>query len=216
VSGAAEAPRPRLVALELRADPGAWRAAGFAVGDDGVCRIGTTDLVLAGGPGASGFAGWTLSGAIPEAAGLDGVPTTVLADPDTTPGPRHPNGVTAIDHLVLATPDTTRTFEALEAAGFALRRIRDAGTPERPLRQGFFLFADALLEVVGPPEPAPGTAEDPASPWGITLVAGDLDGAAFDGHLGAPRDAVQPGRRIAVVAREAGLGVRVALMTPRA
>lgn len=215
MSGDADASRPRLVAVELRADPGAWRAAGFAVGDDGVCRIGTTDLVLAGGPGASGFAGWTLNGAIPEAAGLDGVPTTVVAEADATPGPRHPNGVTAIDHLVLATPDTTRTFEALEAAGFALRRIRDAGTPERPLRQGFFLFADALLEVVGPPEPAPGTAEGPAAPWGITLVADQLDGAAFGGHLGAPRDAVQPGRRIAVVAREAGLGVRVALMTPR-
>jgi hypothetical protein len=217
VSDAAAAPRPRLVALALHADPGAWRAAGFAVGDDGVCRIGTTDLVLMGGTDAGGFAGWTLSGAIPEAGGLDGVPTTVVADAeaDATPGPRHPNGVTAIDHLVLATPDTTRTFEALEAAGFALRRIRDAGTPERPLRQGFLLFADALLEVVGPPEPAPGTAADPASPWGITLVAGALDGAAFGGHLGAARDAVQAGRRIAVVAREAGLGVRVALMTPR-
>jgi hypothetical protein len=201
------------VALELRADAEAWRAAGFAVSDGGVCRIGTTDVVLGGGDG--GFAAWTLSGAIPEAGGLDGVPTTVVAAPDTTPAPRHPNGVTAIDHVVLATPDTTRTFEALEAAGFALRRIRDAGTPARPLRQGFLLFADALLEVVGPPEPAPGTRGDPASPWGITLVSEDLGGAAFGGHLGAPRDAVQAGRQIAVVAREAGLGVRVALMTPR-
>jgi hypothetical protein len=206
--------RPRLVALELRTGPEAWRAAGFDVSEGGVCRIGTTDVVLAGGDG--GFAGWTLSGAIPEAAGLDGVPTTVVPDPGVpTAGPRHPNGVTAIDHLVLATPDTTRTFEALEAAGFALRRIRDAGTPERPLRQGFFLFADALLEVVGPPEPAPGTAGDPASPWGITLVSEDLGGAAFGGHLGAARTAAQPGRQIAVVAREAGLGVRIAVMTPR-
>lgn len=208
--------RPRLVALELRADPDAWRAAGFDVSDDGVCRIGTTDVVLSGGDDAGGFASWTLSGAIPEAGGLDGVPTTIVPDPGvTTSSASHPNGVTAIDHLVLATPDTTRTFEALEAAGFALRRIRDAGTPERPLRQGFFLFADALLEVVGPPEPAPGTVGDPASPWGITLVSEDLGGTAFGGHLGAPRDAVQAGRQIAVVAREAGLGVRVAVMSPR-
>jgi hypothetical protein len=211
----AAAPRPRLVALELRADPAAWRAAGFAVGDDGRCRIGTTDLVLAGGDGG-GFAGWTVAGAIPEAGGLEGVPTTVAPGRDD-PAPPHPNGVTAIDHVVLATPDTTRTFEALEAAGFALRRVRDAGTPQRPLRQGFLLFADALLEVVGPPEPAPGTAGDPATLWGITLVAGDLDAAVarFGGRLGDPRAAVQPGRRIAVVAREAGLGVRVALMSPR-
>lgn len=219
-AGAGAPPRPRLVALELHADPAAWRAAGFAVGADGRCRIGTTDLVLGGGPGDSGFAGWTVAGAIPGDDGLDGVPTLVA--PAGTPVPAapaaHPNGVSAIDHVVVTTPDTTRTFETLEAAGFLLRRVRDAGTPERPLRQGFLLFADVLLEVVGPPEPVPGTSGAPAALWGITLVAGDLAaaGAAMgDGVLGAPRAAVQAGREIAVVAREAGLGVRVALMTPR-
>jgi hypothetical protein len=210
--------RPRLVALELHAEPSAWRAAGFAVSKDGRCRIGTTDLVLSGGDG--GFAGWTVAGAIPGADGLDGVPTRVATDGETPQAAAtHPNGVTAIDHVVLATPDTARTFETLEAAGFTLRRVRDAGTPQRPLRQGFFLFADALLEVVGPPEATPGAAEagGPASLWGITLVAGDLAAAAasFGATLSAARPAVQPGREIAVVAREAGLGVRVALMTPR-
>jgi hypothetical protein len=211
-----EAPaRPRLAGLELRADPAAWRAAGFTVDGDR-CRVGTTDLVLAGGDG--GFAGWSLSGAIPAAdGGVDGVPTTVVDDHGTAAAP-HPNTVSAIDHVVLATPDTARTFETLEAAGFALRRVRDAGTPQQPLRQGFFLFADALLEVVGPPEPAPGTAGDPARLWGITFVADDLDAAraAFGAErLSAPRDAVQPGRRIAIADRSAGLGVRVALMSPR-
>jgi hypothetical protein len=203
--------RPRLAALELRADPAAWSAAGFQV-SDGVCRIGTTDVSLNGGDG--GFAGWTLSGAIPEAGEiLEGVPTHVTDRPDERVAAPHPNGVSAIDHVVLATPDTTRTFEALEAAGFALRRVRDAGPPTTPQRQGFFLFADALLEVVGPPEPAPG----PAALWGITLVCEDLAAAAshFGGALSAPRDAVQPGRQIAVADRAAGLGVRVALMSPR-
>jgi hypothetical protein len=211
-------PRPRLIALELRAEPSAWRAAGFAVSEDGRCRIGTTDLVLSGGDG--GFAGWTIGGAIPGTNGLDGVPTRVANDGDAPQNAAtHPSGVIAIDHVVLATPDTARTFETLEAAGFTLRRVRDAGTPERPLRQGFFLFADTLLEVVGPPEPAPGVAEagGSASLWGITLVTGDLAAAAasFGATLGPPRPAVQPDREIAVVAREAGLGVRVALMTPR-
>jgi hypothetical protein len=209
------APRPRLVALELRADPDAWRAVGFTV--DARCRIGTTDLVLSGGDG--GFAGWTIASAIPGEDGLDGVATRVAAENAPVPEgiATHANGVTAIDHVVLATPDTARTFETLEAAGFALRRVRDAGTPEHPLRQGFFLFADTLLEVVGPPEPAPGTADVAATLWGITLVAADLTvaGASFGETLGAPRAAVQAGREIAVVAREAGLGVRVALMTPR-
>jgi hypothetical protein len=224
-----DAARPRLAALELRADPDVWHATGFAV-DAGVCRVGTTDLALTGRDGADGFAGWTLSGAIPEATAphkgvrplhlgstlpgvLDGVPTRIVAEPDETVAAAHPNGVSAIDHVVLATPDTTRTFEALEAAGFALRRVRDAGTH----RQGFFLFADVLLEVVGPPEPAPGTAGDPASLWGVTFVCDDLAAAAshFGAHLSAPRDAVQPGRQIAVADRAAGLGVRVALMSPR-
>jgi hypothetical protein len=214
-----DAPRPRLVALELRADPDAWRAVGFTVDDGGRCRIGTTDLVLSGGDG--GFAGWTLAGAIPGQDGLDGVPTRVASDAVAMAEgvALHANGVSAIDHVVLTTPDTARTFETLEAAGFALRRVRDAGTPEQPLRQGFFLFADVLLEVVGPPEPVPGSGDSaPTSLWGITLVAADLAVAAtsFGDTLGAPRAAVQAGREIAVVAREAGLGVRVALMTPRA
>lgn len=203
--------RPRLVALDVAADAAAWRAAGFDVGDDNIVRIGTTAVRLRSG--GHGLAGWTISGAVPDGDGtLEGVPTAV-GEPAGAPAPAspHPNGVVAIDHIVLATPDTTRTFEALEAAGFELRRVRDAG-PE--LRQGFFLFADLVLEVVGPPEPQP--EGGPASLWGVTLVAGDLEAPAFGPHLGAPRDAVQPGRRIAVFDRAAGLGTRVALMTTRA
>jgi hypothetical protein len=201
--------RPHLVALDIAADAAAWRAAGFAVGSEDVVRIGTTDLRFTAGEG--GLTGWTIAGAVPDGDGtLEGVPTAIGEARDDVPSPSHPNGVTAIDHIVLATPDTTRTFEALEAAGFALRRVRDAG-PD--LRQGFFLFSDLVLEVVGPSEPHPdgGTA----SLWGVTLVAPDLTSAAFGPHLGAPRDAVQPGRQIAVFDRAAHLGARVALMTPR-
>jgi hypothetical protein len=205
--------RPRLVALELHAEPASWRAAGFTV-QDGICRAGTTDLVLSGGDG--GFGAWTIAGAIPADDGIEGVPTTIAPALDVgdamAPAPPHPNTVSAIDHIVLATPDTARTFDALEAAGFDLRRVRDAGPA---LRQGFFLFADLVLEVVGPPEPAAGTAADPARLWGITFVAGDLDAVAAAEHVGAPRDAVQPGRRIAIADRAAGLGVRVAFMSPR-
>jgi hypothetical protein len=202
--------RPQLVALDLLADPARWEMAGFRAGADRV-RIGTTDLVFAPGAG-SGLVGWTLAGAIPEGAGaLCGVPTAVgSAAPERAE--THPNGVAGIDHIVLTTPDTARTFETLEAAGFELRRVRDAGTE---LRQGFFLFSDLVLEVVGPPEPAPGTADDPARLWGITLVAEDLGAAARATGASEPRDAVQPGRRIAIVPKDAGLGTRVALMSPR-
>lgn len=204
--------RPQLLAVDLHADPARWELAGFRAQDDRL-RIGTTDVVFRPGSG-SGLVGWTIAGAIPAAdGGLDGVPTSAaVADTAAPAADPHPNTVSAIDHIVLTTPDTARTFETLEAAGFELRRVRDAGSE---LRQGFFLFSDLILEVVGPPEPARGTAGDPAHLWGMTLVADDLDAAALATGASDPRDAVQPGRRIAIVPKDAGLGARVALMSPR-
>ncbi len=204
--------RPRIAAIELACDPAPWAALGFAVDARGRCRIGTIELVLAGGDG--GITGWALHGAIPADDGIDGLATTVVADPGDDPAPEHPNGVAAIDHLVVNSPDTARTFEALEAAGFELRRVRDAGTAERPLRQGFLPTAEAIVEVVGPPEPEGG---GPATFWGLALVAADLDAtvARLGEAVGPPREAVQAGRRIATVVRAAGLGVPVALMSPR-
>src|SRR4051794_38489149 len=133
--------RPRLLELQLAADPAAWAAAGFAVAQDGRCRVGTTDLVLRGGSG--GLTGWTIEGVIPAQDGLDGLTTSAghAGDADRAPG-EHPNGITGIDHVVVATPDTARTFEALEAAGLELRRVRDAGSADRPLRQGFLPLAE--------------------------------------------------------------------------
>ncbi len=57
----------------------------------------------------------------------------------------------------------------------------------------------------------------PARLWGVTAVVEDLDALAarLGDRLGAPGDAVQPGRRIATLRREAGLGVPLAFMTPR-
>jgi hypothetical protein len=207
------APRPRLVELDVADGPEAWRALGFSVDGAGRCRVGTTDLVLGGGTG--GLRGWALEGAIPAADGIDGVPTAVADSEPDLAAPTHANGVSAIDHVVLMTPDTVRTFEALEAAGLELRAVRDAGTPERPLRQGFLLTAEAIVEVVGPPEAA---GDEPARLWGVTFVVDDLDAtcAALGDRVGEARDAVQPGRRIASVRRSAGLAVPVAFMTPRA
>jgi hypothetical protein len=49
--------------------------------------------------------------------------------------------------------------------------------------------------------------------WGVVVVVPDLD--ALGPLVGEPRDAVQPGRRIATVRREAGLQTALAFMTPR-
>jgi hypothetical protein len=206
--------RPRLVELDLAAKADGWAALGFAVDAGGRCRIATTDLVLQAG--SSGLRGWALDGAIPADDGIDGLPTTIKpARLDRPPGPVHPNGTIAIDHVVVLTPDTVRTFEAFEAAGFELRAVRDTGTTERPMRQGFLLTAEAIVEVVGPPEP---TGDGPSRLWGITFVVEDLDAtcATLGDRVSGPRDAVQPGRRIAALRRAAGLDVPVAFMTPRA
>lgn len=213
--------RPHLVALELAAAPEAWAAAGFAVDADGRCRVGTVDLWLRGAPAdaaaRSGVLGWTLEGAIPADDGIDGLPTASGRRGQDAARTDHPNGAIGVDHVVVATPDLARTLEAFDAAGLEVRGTRDAGTPERPLRQAFLLLAEALVEVVGPPEPGADEPQ-PARFWGLTLVVEDLGAAAAvaGDRLGSARDAVQPGRHIATFRREAGLGLPVALMTPRA
>ena len=114
----------------------------------------------------------------------------------------------------MATPDLERTLAALDAAGLRLRRVREAGPR---LRQAFDVVGDALLEVAGPPQPEPDAARRPARFWGLTVVVADLDAACarLGGLATPPRDAVQAGRRIATVTAAAGLGTRLALMTPR-
>jgi hypothetical protein len=106
----------------------------------------------------------------------------------------------------------------LRDAGLDLRRVREEPTPGGAPRQAFFRMGEVILEVVQAPE---GTrmAEDrdgPARLWGISFLVEDLErtAAALGGLLGEPRGAVQPGRRIATLRKEAGLGPAVAFMTP--
>ena len=122
-----------------------------------------------------------------------------LGTPDAPPV-AHPNGATGIDHVVLLTSDFDATIGRLRAEGLDLRRIREAGEGRR---QAFFVLGPCLLEVAGP-------VDGGERLWGITLVAPDLE--PFGGRV---KDAVQPGRRITTVPREAGLRVPVAVMTPR-
>jgi hypothetical protein len=80
------------------------------------------------------------------------------------------------------------------------------------LRQAFYVLETALLELAGPVE-----GETDPRFWGLTLVAEDLDALAerLGDNLGAVKDAVQPGRRIATLRRDAGSSVPLAFMTPR-
>jgi hypothetical protein len=200
--------------LVIAADPAAWRSAGFRVDDD-VCEVGSVRLRLEGEGPRRGITRWSVRGA--SSLDLDGLDTAASEAPPAAGDP-HPNGVVSIDHVVVITPDLDRTSDVLRDAGFDLRRTREGATPGGSNRQAFFRMGEVILEVVEAPE---GTkiAADPNGParlWGISFLVEDLDApaAALDGALGDARDAVQPGRRIATVAKEAALGPAVAFMTP--
>lgn len=205
-------------ALDVADPPDAWARAGFNVDPDGTCRVGHVRIRLIGDDRGTGITGWALRG-LPghgPVEDLDGIPTrrstTNIADPGT-----HPNGATAIDHVVLLSPDLRRTVSSLGAIGVQPRRERDAELGGRPMRQIFFRLGELILEVVGSPKTA---SDGPSKLWGITYVVDDIDAtAAFFGNHTAPiKDAVQPGRRITTVRnRDFGMSVRTAVIsaTPR-
>lgn len=198
-------------------DPQAWRSIGFAVDDAGVCPVGTTRIRLAGATDARGrgIIGWALTGVRVPDDGLDGLPTTVApasgeSDAAAVAGPsRHPNGAVQIDHVVAFTADLDRTTAAIEAAGIAARRTREAG---RGRLQRFFRLGEIILELVGPAEP---TGEGPAGFWGLAFTVADIDATAAElgDRVGAPKPAVQSGRRIATLHKDDAVSVPIAFMS---
>lgn len=188
--------------------PEAWASLGLAV--DGGFALGGLRVEL-GGPAELRVEGL-------RAERPDGLPVVGCSGsgPHTGPQADHPLGATALDHVVVFTDDLARTTGALRDAGLDLRRTREAG----PVRQAFFNLATTILEVGEVhPRHAPAWVDpvEGSKLWGLTVVVEDLDAAAarLGPRLGAPRDAVQPGRRIATVRREAGLSLALALITPR-
>jgi hypothetical protein len=142
---------------------------------------------------------------------VDGLATDVVA-PSTPAYADHPIAAMGLDHVVVLTPDLERTSAAIaEATGCELKRVREVGS----MRQGFHRIGSGglIVELVERPE----VPEGDAAFWGLVVNVEDLDTACA--HIGAdrisaPKDAVQPGRRIATIRAEVGLGLPVALMTP--
>lgn len=209
---------PTLDELMIADTPAAWSECGFEV-DGEVCTLGEVRLRLAGKEAGKGLVGWSLS-----EVGTDDLDGLATSRSDSPPAPRpaaHPNGVTALDHVVAISPDLDRTIGALEAAGLDLRRVREEPTPAGAPRQAFFRLGSPILELVQEPaeatQRAGGSTERPAFFWGLALVAPDVDASvAWLGgdRIGEARDAVQPGRRIATLRRSAGLALPVALISP--
>jgi hypothetical protein len=208
--------QPTVDELVIADDPDAWRAVGFDVDGDR-CDVGAVRLRLAGRGDRRGIVAWSVRGA--STTELDGL-VTESSDRPAAHGAPHPNGAVRIDHLVVMTPDLERTAGVLRGAGFDLRRLREGDTPGGSTRQAFFRMGEVILELVEAPAGTKVRA-DPSGParlWGLAFLVEDMDatGEALGDLLGAPRDAVQPGRRIATLRSEAGLGPAIAFMTPGA
>jgi Glyoxalase/Bleomycin resistance protein/Dioxygenase superfamily len=181
---------PVLVGLEVAGDPDSWRAAGFSVDDDGVCRLGHVRMQT--GVGQAGISGWTLGDAPVVEAGV------------------HPNGTTVLDHLVVFTDDPERTVRAYADLGLEVRRVRDLGNGRT---QTFFRAGEVIIELVGPID------GDGERFFGLSPTVSDLDACAqlLGDRLGKIKDATQPGRQIATLRHEAcGLTIPIAFMSREA
>ncbi len=208
----------RLAELTVAADVGAWRRAGVAVDADGHTTLGTVRLRFEEPGGeTTGVRGWgVVAPETPVPPEVEGLTTWAVDEPPAPAPPTdHPLGIVRIDHVVVITPDLDRTCAAVAAAfGVPLRRRRDGPSGSgAPAQQAFFRLGEVILELVA------GPTEESVHFWGLALEVVSLDAAVA--HLGPegvrdPKPAVQPGRRIASVRAEAGLGFPVALMdTPR-
>jgi hypothetical protein len=217
---------PKVEWLTVAGDPDTWRSIGLTVTDDGLIPlVGTSIRIVepAGSVGdATGIVGWALSGAIPansvapvpgggiQVTEIDGLRTEIV-DPATPVYAAHPMAASGLDHVVVLTADLERTSEAITAStGCELRRIREVGA----MRQGFHRIGRGglIVELVERPDLPAG----PATFWGLVLIVDDLDVAhelLGPDRISEPKDAVQPGRRIATLRAEVGLGLPVALMT---
>jgi hypothetical protein len=192
-------------------DRASWAAAGFELAGDRVV-IDRTAIRLVGTGAGRGMRSMAVDAIPADGPDLDGLPRHDAHAPP--PAPRHPNGVTVIDHLVVRSPDCDRTTTALEAAGIEARRVRTFPMGGATQRQTFFWLGCVILELVGPDAP---TGDGPCELWGLALTAEDIDqtAAALGDHTTPVKDAVQRGRRITTIkTRDLDITTALAVMSP--
>jgi hypothetical protein len=199
---------PSLVALHVGDRPESWAAVGFEVVGRTVA-VGGVQIRLHGDDGPRSLLRWDLRGGTGPSrrratvSDLDGLSTGWIPDdghPAGDDGPDHPNGISSIDHVVIASSDVDRTIEAMVSVGFEVRREGLSTSYGEPMRQVFFWAGDVIVELVGPTgAPANPNAHEPARFFGLAFTSEDLDGtaAALSGDLGTPKPAIQKGRSIA-------------------
>ncbi len=196
---------PELAELTIADQPERWAELGFDVDAHGNMDIGGVRVRL-GGEG-SGVTAWSLV-RVNAMGSIDGLPTPVPRVLRPPPFKTHPNGATSIDHVVILTSSLDRTAAALARAGAELKRIQDSARG----RMGFRRLGPAILEVVQRDD----LESDEAQFWGIVVVVISLDELAerLGDRLGPIKQAVQPGRRIAMLRTDVGISAPLAFMSP--
>jgi hypothetical protein len=210
---------PTIDTIVIADPPETWSAAGFTVDDEGICRVGTVRIRLAGPEAGARIVSWTLREVPPSTTSIDGLPTDASKDdvPSDAP-PTHENGVEFIDHLVILSPDVDRTVAALGEVGIESRRTRhvDAEQYGFEARQTFFRLGEVILELLGPDAPMEDAAHRPAGFFGLAYTVRDIDATAavLADHIGNVKDAVQPGRKITTLRhKNFGMSVATAFMS---
>ena len=212
MSDTADMSDPKVEWLTVAGDVDTWRSLGLTVTAEGLIPLvgASIRIVATSADQEPGITGWALSG-IDAVSDIDGLATEVVA-PMPPIYAQHALRASGLDHVVVSTADLERTSGAIASAtACELKRIREVGT----MRQGFHRIGRGglIVELVERPDLPAG----PASFWGLVVIVDDID-AAFEligaERISPPKDAVQPGRRIATVRADVGLGLPVALMTP--
>lgn len=210
--------------LTVAGDPDAWRSIGLTVSADGLVPLFGTSLRIVTPPavgaetdgGAAGAAanvgpgltGWAFSG-IADVGDVAGFPTEVV-DVEPPVFAAHPLGASQLDHVVIFTGNMDEVSAAIEArTGCERKRVRDLGE----MQQGFHRIGRGglIVEIVQHAD-----RDRTTEMWGLVLIVDDLDAACDllgEEKISPPKEAVQPGRRIATIRPDVGLGTAVALMS---
>lgn len=183
----------------------------------GCVHFGEISVRLVGSTGKRGAHSWALSG-YKGALSVDGLKTTATdaTHQQRQPSVQHPNGVTAVDHLVLRSPDGLRTEKAFADIGFDL--LKRNSTVRAGVAQSFYRPSQTTIELLSPLKAkVTASAVAPVSVWGLTFVCRDLDEThrCLPQSTRPPWEAVQPGRQITVLKGKVhDITLSVAFMSP--
>jgi len=197
--------------LTVAGDIDVWRSLGLSISTDGMVPLfGTSLRVVAPTDEQPGLSGWAVSGISPDTTDIAGLPTDAVAA-QAPVFASHDLGAVELDHVVVFTGNMDAVSTAVElATGCERKRVRELGA----VRQGFHRIGRGglIVEIV---EHADSDAQAGRF-WGLVINVDDLDVAVEllgPERIGSPKDAVQPGRRIATIRSDVGLGLPVALMS---